>query len=241
MGGLAAVERGAEHGARRGDGRRGVEHVCKILGGGSGPADHGRGPRRRRQDDARRRLAAALRARGRPVLVLREPGGVELSERIRALRASTRRCTSRRAPRRCCSRPPARSSSRSSCGRCSTRGEWVLLDRFVDSSLAYQGAGRGLGIDGGARAQRLRAPAACVPDRTLLLRIDAGRGARAARPAARTPTGSSASGRGFFSAIAGAYDALAAAEPERFAVLDAVARRRTPCWPTRSPRVEPLL
>ena len=42
------------------------------------------------------------------------------------------------------------------CARCSSAGEWVLLDRFVDSSLAYQGAGRALGVDDGARDQRLR-------------------------------------------------------------------------------------
>src|SRR5436309_861471 len=50
-------------------------------------------------------------------------------------------------------------------------GRWVLLDRFVDSSLAYQGAGRELGVE---EIRRLNAFATggLAPDRTLLLRID---------------------------------------------------------------------
>ena len=50
-------------------------------------------------------------------------------------------------------------------------GTWVLLDRFVDSSLAYQGAGRGLGVDEIAELNRF-ATGGLTPDRTLLLRID---------------------------------------------------------------------
>src|SRR6185437_2311738 len=51
------------------------------------------------------------------------------------------------------------------------RGELVLLDRFVDSSLAYQGAGRELGIDAVAAINAF-GTGGLVPDRTLLLRID---------------------------------------------------------------------
>ena len=66
----------------------------------------------------------------------------------------------------------------------------MLLDRFVDSSLAYQGAGRGLGIEE-IRALNAFATGGLTPDRTLLLRIDpavgrariAGRGGRPARAA----------------------------------------------------------
>ena len=50
-------------------------------------------------------------------------------------------------------------------------GAWVLLDRFVDSSLAYQGGGRGLGVEA-VRAINAFATGGLAPDRTLLLAID---------------------------------------------------------------------
>jgi dTMP kinase len=99
-------------------------------------------------------------------------------------------------------------------------GTTVLLDRFVDSSLAYQGAGRGLGIEA-VRAINSFGTGGMVPDRTLLLRIDpaAGRARQAGRGEA--PDRLEREDAAFFSAIARAYDELAAAEPERFRVLDA--------------------
>jgi dTMP kinase len=50
------------------------------------------------------------------------------------------------------------------------RGEWVLCDRFLDSSLAYQGGAGGLGIEQ-VRAINLFGIEGCLPDRTLLLCI----------------------------------------------------------------------
>jgi dTMP kinase len=97
-------------------------------------------------------------------------------------------------------------------------GTTVLLDRFVDSSLAYQGAARGLGIE---EIGTLNAfgTGGLTPDRTLLLRIDPAIGlARiSGRPADRLEQEDLA----FFTAVADAYDALAAAEPDRIAVIDA--------------------
>jgi dTMP kinase len=99
-------------------------------------------------------------------------------------------------------------------------GVWVLLDRFVDSSLAYQGAGRGLGVDAVAQVN-LFGTGGLTPDRTLLLR--AGGDVRAARQAVRgeTPDRLEREDDAFFEAIALAYDELAFADPERFRVLDA--------------------
>jgi dTMP kinase len=101
-------------------------------------------------------------------------------------------------------------------------GEWVLLDRFVDSSLAYQGAARGLGVEA-VRALNAFATGGIVPDRTLLLRIDAqaGLARTVGRPGEadrleREPAA-------FFASVAAAYDELAAAEPDRIAVVDATA------------------
>jgi dTMP kinase len=99
-------------------------------------------------------------------------------------------------------------------------GDWLLLDRFVDSSLAYQGAGRGLGVEA-VRALNAFATGGIAPDRTLLLRLDpaAGRARVAGRGEAadRLELEQAA----FFASIAEAYDALAAAEPGRIKVIDA--------------------
>jgi dTMP kinase len=98
----------------------------------------------------------------------------------------------------------------------------VLLDRFVDSSLAYQGAGRGLGVEA-VRAVNLFGTGGLTPDRTLLLRVDAA--TRDARQEVRgeAPDRLEQEGGAFFEAIGAAYDELAAAEPDRFRVLDASA------------------
>jgi dTMP kinase len=95
------------------------------------------------------------------------------------------------------------------------RGETLVLDRFVDSSLAYQGAGRGLGTD------RVRAmnDFGVTPDVTFLLRLDpaAARARLGGEPRDRLEREPEA----FFATIAAAYDDLAASEPARFRVLDA--------------------
>ena len=75
---------------------------------------------------------------------------------------------------------------------------------------------------GGARDQRLRAPAGCDPDRTLLLRIDpAARAARARTGGREAPDRLEREAEAFFARIAAAYDELAAAEPERIRAIDA--------------------
>ena len=99
-------------------------------------------------------------------------------------------------------------------------GTWVLLDRFVDSSLAYQGAGRGLGVEL-VRAINEFGTGGLTPDRTLLLEIDPALG--------RARQGTRLEGfdrleleqEEFFATIAAAYAALADAEPERVRRIDA--------------------
>jgi dTMP kinase len=99
-------------------------------------------------------------------------------------------------------------------------GAWVVLDRFLDSSLAYQGAGRGLGIEA-VREVNLFGTGGLKPDRTLLLRIDpaAGRARQAGRGEA--PDRLEREADAFFTAVADAYDALAAVEPQRIRIIDA--------------------
>jgi dTMP kinase len=164
-------------------------------------------------------LARALRAAGREVELLREPGGVELSERIRGLVKDPALRVDARAEALLYAAARAQLVAER-VEPLLTAGTWVLLDRFLDSSLAYQGAGRGLGVEA-VRAINLFGTGGLAPDRTLLLRVD--RSTRAARQAVRgeAPDRLEREGDGFFDAIGAAYDELAAAEPERFRVVDA--------------------
>jgi dTMP kinase len=162
-------------------------------------------------------VTRALAARGRELLVLREPGGVELSERIRELVKDPALTVDPRAEALLYAAARAQLVAEHLVPLLDG-GEWVLLDRFVDSSLAYQGAGRGLGIEE-IRALNAFATGGLTPDRTLLLRIDPAVGA--ARIAGRDADRLERAGAEFFAAVGRAYDALAAAEPERFTVIEA--------------------
>jgi dTMP kinase len=164
-------------------------------------------------------LAAALAERGPAVELLREPGGVQLAERVRAVVKDPGLTVDPRAE--------ALLYAAARAQLCAERvapllddGTWVLLDRFVDSSLAYQGVGRGLGLDA-VRAINDFGTQGLRPDRTLLLRADAA--TRQARQAGRgeAPDRLEREEDAFFAAIAGAYDALATADPDRIRVVDA--------------------
>jgi len=164
-------------------------------------------------------LNAALGERGVRVGLLREPGGVELSERIRALVMDPALNVDARAEALLYAAARAQ-LVRERLGPMLQAGVTVLLDRFVDSSLAYQGAGRELGIEE-IRAINRFATDAVAPDRTLLLRIDPAAGRARQRARAGEPDRLEREDEAFFARIAGAYDELAAAEPGRVRVLDA--------------------
>ena len=156
-------------------------------------------------------------ARALPVTVLREPGGVEVSERIRALLADPLLDVDPRAEALLFAAARAQLVA-SRVRPLLEAGEWVLLDRFVDSSLAYQGGGRRLGVEA-VRELNAFATGGLLPDVTFLLRIAPGDGlARLTGDPDRLER----AGSSFFAAVAEAYDSLAAAEPDRFVVLDAL-------------------
>jgi dTMP kinase len=157
-------------------------------------------------------LAAALGA-----VVLREPGGVELSERIRGLVADASLHVDPRAEALLFAAARAQLVAERLRPLLDS-GATVLLDRFVDSSLAYQGGGRGLGVDA-IRTLNEFGTGGLVPDRTLLLRVDPAVGL--GRIAGRSADRMEGAGLAFFEAVARTYDELAAAEPSRFVVLDA--------------------
>jgi dTMP kinase len=164
-------------------------------------------------------LAAALRARGRPVEVLREPGGVELSERLRALVKDPALMVGGRAE------ALVYAAARAQLVEERLRplldgGAWVLLDRFVDSSLAYQGAARGLGVPA-VRELNAFATGGLAPDLTLLLRLDPEVALARAGARGEAPDRIESEAGTFWQACARAYDELAADEPRRWRVLDA--------------------
>jgi dTMP kinase len=164
-------------------------------------------------------LREALLARGVDAVALREPGGVALAERIRTLVKDPALQIGDRAEALLYAASRAQLVAERVAPELEA-GRWVLLDRYVDSSLAYQGAGRGLGADA-VRAINRFATGGLEADRTLLLSIDpaGGRARRGGRgeDADRLEREADA----FFAAVAAGYAALAAAEPERIRTLDA--------------------
>lgn len=168
-------------------------------------------------------LADALRAAGKTVVCTREPGGTRLAEQIRGLVRDER------------DDPPV--------SRCETllflaaraqlvsetitpslaRGEWVVCDRFSDSTFAYQGYGRGLDV---RLLKQLNdfATEGLVPDMTLLIDIppDVSRVRLAARQAETATDGDriESAGELFHRRLREGFLELAEAEPKRFAVIN---------------------
>ena len=166
-----------------------------------------------------RGLQRAVAERGGEAQVLREPGGVELSERIRALVADPALAVSPRAEALLYAAARAQLVEER-LQPLLQEGALVLLDRFADSSLAYQGAGRALGV------QQIReinqfATGRLKPDRTLLLRIAPAAGRARQQERALQPDRLERESERFFEAVAAAYDELASAEPLRIRTLDA--------------------
>jgi len=166
-------------------------------------------------------LASKLRARGIDVLVSREPGGTPTGEIIRNLLQHNLSgeplngitevllfCASRAQLCANVIRPALE------------RGTWVILDRFTDSTLAYQGYGRGFDIDALRRINDF-ATGGLVPDLTLLIDIPAAEGlARAASRAAGAKDTIEREPLAFHERLRAGYLAVAESEPCRITVID---------------------
>jgi dTMP kinase len=160
-----------------------------------------------------------IQARGHPLVKTREPGGTPIGEQLRALVLAQPMSAGTEALLMFAARhehivqviAPALAA-----------GHWVVSDRFSDASIAYQGGGRGLGVDRVAELERWTHPE-LRPDLTLLFDIDPELAAQ------RVAKGRSQRDRfeteqvGFFARVRAAYLARAAAEATRFCVLDASA------------------
>ena len=188
-------------------------------------ADHDRGHRRRGQDDARAwRWPTRSAPAGSTCGCCASPAGCTPPSGSAEL-VSDPELRSAPAPRRCCTRPRGPSSSTRRCGRCCAEGTWVLLDRFVDSSLAYQGGGRELGIDA-VRDVNEFATGGLRPDRTLLLTIAPELGRSRSTERGRRRTASSASRRTSSSGRRRSTSELSAQDPDRIRTIDATASAR---------------
>jgi dTMP kinase len=164
-------------------------------------------------------LQHALSDRGIQVRLLREPGGVRAAERVRELVKDPELTIGARAEALLYAAARAQLVEEAIAPLLET-GEWVLLDRFVDSSLAYQGAGRELGIDA-IRAINEFATRGIRPDRTLLLAIEPDIGRARSELRADSLDRLEREEEAFFARIASAYGELWAADRERIKRIDA--------------------
>jgi dTMP kinase len=166
-------------------------------------------------------LAEAL---GPETLLLREPGGTDVAERIRTLLKDPAIELDPRAELLLFCAARAELCARV-VGPALEVGRDVVCDRFIDSTVAYQGAARGLGVRTVEGLNEV-AIAGCVPELTVLLRIEPqsaeARGQQ--RLAAGQADGSDrfeGEGAGFQRVVAAAYDELAERHPERIVAIDA--------------------
>ena len=164
-------------------------------------------------------LVAALKDRGIDVLLLREPGGVPAAERIRELVIDPDLHVTARTEALLYAAARAQLVEEA-VEPLLREGKWLLLDRFIDSSLAYQGGGRKLGIDS-VRAINEFAIRAALPDRTLLLMIDPDLGRNRSRSRAAEPDRLERERDDFFERTVSAYLELAAQDPKRIRKIDA--------------------
>lgn len=153
----------------------------------------------------------------REPVVFREPGGTRLSERVRTVlldsdlhiepfaelllfsAARSQLCAEKIQP-------------------LLDRGEVVILDRFFDSTVAYQGGGRQIGDFEWLSEFNRRVTGGLIPDRTYYLRVSAEESRR--RRQYREEDRLEAGGEAFFDLVVAAYERIAAEHPQRVLVVD---------------------
>lgn len=159
-------------------------------------------------------LAESLRGEGRDVVLTREPGGTPLGEQVRRLVLHGDHVA------------PWAEAALYAAARAQhvdevirpalARGATIVCDRYLDSSVAYQGGGRGLGVDT-VLELNLAVVGGLLPDRTVLVELDP--------EIAAARVGSSGDrierdGISLWTRVVDAYRELAARFPERYVVVD---------------------
>jgi dTMP kinase len=169
-------------------------------------------------------LAAALRQRGKQVVLTREPGGTPLAEKLRALALNEAMDPLTEALLMFAAR---RDHLQQVIEPALARGDAVLCDRFTDATFAYQGAGRGFDLQVLATLERwvqsvdaLPAPMLRQPDVTVWFDLAPAIAARRLA-GARVPDKFESQPQEFFARVASGYAARAAADPQRFLRVDA--------------------
>ena len=157
-------------------------------------------------------LADRLRGLGLEVVQCREPGGTELGERVRALLLDPQVEMSDRAEALLFAAARAEIVEQV-IAPALARGAWVVCDRFIDSSLVYQGIGRGLGVEA-IRDASLFATAGLLPARTIVLHGVARRDA--------VPDRMESAGEEFHARVEQGFLQLGELDPARIRLVDAV-------------------
>ncbi len=166
-----------------------------------------------------RLLAARLEERGSRTLVTREPGGAAISEQIRVILLDNKN-DDMDAMAEALLYVASRAQFVAEIVRPALAAETVVIcDRYADSTLAYQGYGRGLAI-GTLRTLNRIATGGLVPDRTFLLDLPVDEGLARKRRGGDLNRLDNA-GYAFHERVRNGYHALAEADPARWRVIDA--------------------
>jgi dTMP kinase len=164
-----------------------------------------------------RLLAESLRARGTRVLLTREPGGAPGAEKLRALLLSGEVAFTPEAEVLLHFAARAEHIGRA-IRPALERGEWVVCDRFADSTMAYQGWG--LGADRGMIAS-LTAMMGLTPDLTLILDVPLEVAANRLKRRRSTADRYESLDETFHRRVAEGFREIAASDPQRYVVIDA--------------------
>ncbi|MFN3287566.1 MAG: dTMP kinase [Sphingomonadaceae bacterium] len=185
------------------------------------------------------RLAGRLRASGLEVVETREPGGTPGAEAIRALLLGGGEARWSPMVEALLLNAARADHAERLIAPALARGAWVVCDRWLDSTLAYQGGAGGLPLEA-LRTLHAIATGGLMPHRTLLLDLPVAQGL--ARAGGRGDAADRIGGRdaAFHEKVRAAFLDLAAAEPQRIAIIDASAHQDSVAqaiWAA----VEPLL
>ena len=162
-------------------------------------------------------LVGSLKAQGREVVATREPGGTPLGEKLRAvLLAEPMQLDTEALLMFAARREHVELVIRPSLAR----GAWVVCDRFVDATMAYQGGGRGLSV---ARLSELArwTIGDLKPDLTLLFDLPVELALARLQAGTANPDRFEREKAEFFERVRATYLSIAAAEPQRVRIIDA--------------------